>query len=76
MDYKAKAEEIVKKIKSDKNIKQDFEKNPVKVIEDVLGVDLPDDAINKVIELVKAKLTADTVTEVAGKLSGLFGKKD
>ncbi len=75
MDYKAKAEEIVKKIKSDKNIKANFEKEPVKTIEGILGVDLPDDAINKVVDLVKAKLTADTVSEVAGKLGGLFGKK-
>ena len=76
MDFKAKTEEIVKKIKSDKNIKADFEKNPVKTIEGILGVDLPDDAINKVVDLVKAKLTADTVSEVAGKLGSLFGKKD
>ncbi|MBQ6265844.1 MAG: hypothetical protein IJK60_10395 [Clostridia bacterium] len=76
MDYKAKAEEIVKKIKSDKNIKADFENNPVKVIESFLGVDLPDDAVNKVIDLIKAKLTADTVKDVAGKLSSILGKKD
>lgn len=76
MDYKAKAEEIVKKIKSDKNIKANFEKDPVKTIEGLIGVDLPDDTINKVIDLVKAKLTADTVSEVAGKISSLFGKKE
>ena len=76
MDYKAKAEEIVKKIKSDKNIKANFEKDPVKTIEGLIGVDLPDDTINKVIDRVKAKLTADTVSEVAGKISSLFGKKE
>ncbi len=75
MDIKAKAEEIVAKIKSDKDIKAKFEKDPVKTVEGIIGVDLPDDIINKVIDLVKAKLTADTVSGVASKLGGLFGKK-
>ncbi len=74
-ELKEKAEEIVKKIKTNKNIKADFEKNPVKVVEDILGVDLPDDIINKVIDIVKSKLNAETVSDVASKLGGLFGKK-
>ncbi len=75
MDIKAKAEEIVKKIKSDKNIKAKFEKEPVKTVEEILGVDLPDEIIEKVINLVKTKLTAETVSDAAAKLGGLFGKK-
>ena len=42
-------------------------KDPVKTVEELTGVDLPDDAINKVVDGVKAKLTAD-------KLGGLLGK--
>lgn len=75
MDIKAKAEEIVKKIKTDKNIKAKFEKDPVKTVEDIIGIDLPDDVINKIVGTVKAKLTADTVSGLASKVSGLFGKK-
>lgn len=72
MDYKAKAEEIVEKIKSDKDLKAKFQKDPVKAVEGILGVDLPDDVINKIIEIVKTKITADTVSDIAGKLGGLF----
>ena len=43
MDIKAKIEEVVKKLTSDKNLMAKFEKNPVKVIEELVGIDLPDD---------------------------------
>ena len=76
MDIKEKAEEIVEKIKNDKDIKAKFEKDPVKTLEEVLGIDLPDEAIENVIDLVKTKLSADALGDIAGKLGGLFGKKD
>lgn len=75
VDIKEKIEEIVKKVKSDKNLKKKFEKEPVKVIEEILGVDLPDELIMKIIDGAKEKLDAETVTGIAGKLFKLFGKK-
>lgn len=75
MDIKNKAEEIVNKIKNDKDIKAKFEKDPVKTIEDLIGIDLPDEMINKVIDGVKDKLTGDALGDIAGKVTGLFGKK-
>ncbi len=76
MDIKEKVEDIVEKIKSDKDIKEKFTKDPVKTLEDVLGVDLPDEALENVVNLVKTKLSADALGDIAGKLGGLFGKKD
>lgn len=75
IDFKEKAEEIVKKIKTDKNFKNNFEKNPAKAIESILDVDLPDEIVNKIIEIVKAKFTADTLSDITDKLSGLFENK-
>lgn len=72
MDIKAKIDEIVSKIKSDKNIASNFQKNPTGTVEKLIGVDLPDDQINKVVEGVKAKLDFD---KIGGALGGLFGKK-
>lgn len=72
MDIKAKLEEIVDKIKNDKQIFAKFEKNPVAVVEELIGVDLPDDQINDLVDAVKAKLTVD---KIGGVLGGLFGKK-
>ncbi len=78
MDIKAKIEEVAAKIKSDDNFAAKFKSNPVKAVEDVLGVDLPDDVINKIIDGVKAKINvddiADKVEDIKGKLGGLFGK--
>lgn len=72
MDIKEKIESVVEKIAKNPNIKEQFEKEPVKVIEDVLGVDLPDDVVEKIIDGVKAKMTVDTISDVAGALKKLF----
>ena len=50
MDIKEKIEELVKKITSDKNLLKKFEKDPVKVIEELVGMDMPDDMIEKLID--------------------------
>ncbi len=73
-DIKEKIEELVKKITEDKELKELFQKDPVKAVEKVLGVDLPDEQINKIVDGVKAKLTADQVSGAVDKLKGLFGK--
>ncbi|MBQ4565677.1 MAG: hypothetical protein IJA48_04950 [Oscillospiraceae bacterium] len=72
MDIKAKINEIVDKIKNDPSLKEDFQKDPEKAIEKVIGVDIPDGMVDKVVDGVKAKLTADKLGGVAGKLKGLL----
>lgn len=74
MDIKAKIEEIVKKIKADKNLLSKFKDDPIKTVENLIGVDLPDDIIEKIVEGVKAKISIDDVKGVLGKLKGIFGK--
>lgn len=72
MDIKEKISEVVEKVTSDKKLKEKFEKDPVKVIEELLGVDLPDDVVEKIIDGVKAKITVDSLSDVAGALKKLF----
>jgi len=72
MDIKGKIDELVEKIKGDKELGTKFQKDPVSAVEGLLGVDLPNDQIEKVVDGIKAKLTLDSV---GGKLGGLFGKK-
>ena len=67
-------EKVVDAIKDNDKIKEQFEKEPVKVIEKFLGVDLPDDIVEKVIDGVKAKITLDQVADVADALKGLLKK--
>ncbi len=71
MDIKKKIEEIADKVKNDKDFAAKFTKDPVKALEGVLGVDLPDDQINSVIEGVKAKISLNKAGDVLG---GLFKK--
>ncbi len=61
MDIKAKIEEIIDKVKSDKGFAKKFKKDPVKAIEALIGKDLPDDQIKSVIEAVKAKVSLEKV---------------
>lgn len=75
MDIKEKIEEIVAKVKADPDFANDFKSNPVKAVEKVLGVDLPDEIIEKVIDGVKSKVSFDDIADKVGDILGMF-KKD
>ncbi|MCH5339252.1 MAG: hypothetical protein J1E03_10760 [Acetatifactor sp.] len=72
MDIKAQITAVVEKITKDPKLQEQFKKEPVKAVEQVLGVDLPDDVINKIVDGVKAKLTADKASGVVDSLKKLF----
>ena len=72
MDMKEYVNKIVEEVSNNPNIKEQFEKEPVKVIEKVIGIDLPDDVVLKIIDGVKAKLSIDSVADVATALKGIF----
>ena len=69
---KDKIEEIVEKIKTDKDIAAKFQRDPIALVEELLGVDLPNDQLESVVNAIKAKVDLD---KVSGLLGGLFGKK-
>ena len=79
MDIQKIITEVVSKLTNDKALKESFLKDPVKVVEKLTGIDLPNDQINAIIEGVKAKINFDDVAGKAkgimGILNGLFGKK-
>ena len=79
MDIQKIINDVIEKLKSNKTLKEDFLKNPTKVLESLVGVDLPDDKIDPIIDGIKAKLNlddlADKAENVLGALGGLFGKK-
>ncbi|MFB9276434.1 hypothetical protein [Cohnella cellulosilytica] len=72
MDIKGKIEEIVARVKEDKEFSSKFMSDPVKAVESVIGIDLPNDQINALIEGVKAKLTADKAGDMLGSIKKLF----
>jgi phenylalanyl-tRNA synthetase beta subunit len=90
MDILNKIEELVEKIKSDKTLASRFAKEPVKTVEDLLGVDLPDEQIKELVEKVKARVEKEGIGEkldnlgdklsdigdtLGGKINDLLGKK-
>ena len=72
MDIKKKIEELVAKIKGDKNLLSNFGKDPEGTVKGLVGVDLPTDQLKPIVEGIKAKIGAD---DIIGKLGGIFGKK-
>ena len=72
MDIKAKIEELVDKIKGDKDLLAKFKDDPIKTVEGIIGIDLPDDQLGKLVDGIKAKISLDSIGD---KLGGLFGKK-
>ena len=72
MDIKEQIEKIVEKVQKDDVLRAQFKKDPIKAVEKVLGVDLPDDVIEKNVAGVKAKISIDKVSDVADVLKKLF----
>lgn len=75
IDIKEKIEEIVEKVKKNPAMLKKFNSEPVKVVEELVGIDLPDELIEKIVDGVKAKVTMDKVGDALDALGGLFGKK-
>lgn len=75
MDIKEKIEELVEKIKSNDDLMDKFKKEPIKTIEELIGIDLPDDKLEALVEGIKAKISMDKIGDALGGLKGLFGKK-
>ncbi|MCI8600293.1 MAG: hypothetical protein HFE45_01690 [Oscillospiraceae bacterium] len=76
MDIKAKIEELADKIKNDKDLLSKFQKDPISAVEGIIGIDLPNDQLEKLVEGIKAKIDLDKLGDTLGNaLGGLFGKK-
>ena len=71
-DIKNMAEELVEKIQSNPQLLKEFKEKPVQVLEKLMGIDLPDDQIEKLVELIKAKIDLDKAGDLLKGLGGLF----
>ncbi|MBE6935458.1 MAG: hypothetical protein E7458_03040 [Ruminococcaceae bacterium] len=75
MDIKEKIGELVDKIKDDPKIAKEFKDDPIATVEKLLGIDLPNEQLEKIVDGVKAKIGLDKLGDALGGLGGLFGKK-
>jgi len=65
-------EKIVDKVKNSGDLKKKLEENPAALIKEVIGIDLPADVIDKVVDGVKAKITVDNAKDIFGSIKKLF----
>lgn len=72
IDIKAKVEEIVKKLQADPALLKNFQKDPVRTLETMTGVDLPDEKIQPLVSGIKARLAAGGLGEALDGLKKLF----
>ena len=75
MDIKKMITELVEKITKDEKLMKKFEKDAIATVEELIGMDLPDDQIEKLVDGIKAKIKLDDLGSALGALGGLFGKK-
>ena len=71
---KEKIDPIVEKIKTDKEIAAKFQKDPISTVEELLGIDLPNDQLEALVEAVNTKLNLDNLAGGLGNLAGGLGK--
>ncbi len=72
MDIKEQITSTVEKITKDKTLMDQFQKDPIKTVEKVMGVDLPDDTVKKIVDGVKSKINVDKVSDALGGIKKLF----
>lgn len=71
-NIKEMIEKVVAKVKNSGDLKKKLEENPAALLKDILGVDLPADIVNKVVDGVKAKITVDNAKDIFGSIKKLF----
>ena len=67
-DVKAKIDELVGKIQKDPATLKSFQNDPIKTVEKLTGIDLPDDQLKPLVAGIKTKLAA---SDLGSKLDGL-----
>ena len=71
-DVKAKVDQVVAKLKEDPSLLTNFKNDPVKTIEGLSGIDIPDAIEDKVVAGVKAALAGDAFGNIAGAVKNLL----
>lgn len=71
-DIREKVDELVRKLQSDPSLLKNFQSDPVKTLEQLTGVDLPEQQLQPVIAGIKAKLGAGQLENALDGLKKLF----
>lgn len=74
MDIKAKIEELLDRVRNDEELQAQFLSDPITAVEQLLGVDLPNEQLQAIVDGIKAKITLEQIGSALNGLSDLFGK--
>ena len=72
MDIKEMINDVGEKITKNDDLIENFKKDPIKTVESVAGIDLPDGVADKIADAVNSKISVDKVSDAFGKLKKLF----
>lgn len=68
VDVKEVIDQVVSKAKNDPEFMKKLQSDPEKTIESVIGIDIPDGAVDQVLTAVKGKITLDKLSGVMDML--------
>ena len=71
-DIKEKVDELAKKLQEDPALLKNFQSDPIKTLEQLTGVDLPEQQLQPLITGIKAKLGAGQLGTALDGLKKLF----
>ena len=74
IDVKEIITEAAEKLLKDDKLRKQFMDEPVKALEKLLDIDLPNELLEPVVDGIKAKLTVDTAQDVLKDASKLLKK--
>ena len=80
-NIKKMVEDVLEKLQKNPELLEKFQEDPVATLEKVLGVDLPDDQVEKLVDGIKASMDLDKLSGMLkglgglNALGGLFGEK-
>lgn len=74
-DIESKVSQVIKKAESDPEFMSALKRDPVKTVEGLLGVDLPDTEIMAIAEAARGKIGLEKGTDSAKEIIGNIGDK-
>lgn len=76
MDVKKIIEKLIDEIQKDGKLGTQFKENPAQVIENIIGQDLPDETVKKIVDGVTAKVNLEKAFDTIDMIDDVLDKVD